>query len=56
MALENEIEAAWNTFREGWQESKNVNKAFVDTTESCLKLLAKQLDLLRNDLDDLIGG
>ena len=53
MALENEIDEAWVAFKRDWKASPNVNEAFVDTTARCFKMIAHELDEMRNELDDL---
>jgi hypothetical protein len=53
MALEPEIDGAWVAFRKNWKDSPNVNEEFVDMTARCFKMIAHELDELRNEFDDL---
>ncbi len=56
MALESEMENAWSAFRKDWNKSPNVNEEFVNTVAKCFKLIAHELDELRNDFDDETGN
>jgi hypothetical protein len=56
VALESEIDEAWVAFRKDWNKSPNVNEEFVNTIARCFKLIAHELDELRNEFDDEFGN
>jgi hypothetical protein len=52
MALESEIDDEFEAFLRDWKDQPNVNEELVRTTARCLKKLAHEIDVLRNDVED----